>query len=166
MTILLKCCNDIVGAVIFYTDLIKHLHVDVRLEFMAVSSYGSSTVSSGAVKIVMDTRTNIEGQHVLVTYLVPFFALHLPPLKLSIARHLIPEFFALLFICKIVEDIVDSGYTLKYLKNLLQGRNPASLEVCVLLRKPERLKVSAEELPVKYIGFDIPDKWVIPPPPN
>jgi len=114
------------GAVMFMTDLVKLLHVDARIEFMAVSSYGSSTVSSGAVKIVMDTRTSIEGEHVLV-----------------------------------VEDIVDSGYTMRYLKNLLLSRKPASLEICVLLRKPDRLKVTPEELHVKYIGFDIPDKWVV-----
>jgi hypoxanthine phosphoribosyltransferase len=114
------------GAVMFMTDLVKRLHVDAKIEFMAVSSYGSSTVSTGAVKIVMDTRTSIEGQHVIV-----------------------------------VEDIVDSGYTMRYLKNLLLSRKPASLEICVLLQKPSRLKVAPEELGIKYIGFEIPDKWVV-----
>jgi hypoxanthine phosphoribosyltransferase len=114
------------GSVIFLTDLVKRLTIDSRLEFMAVSSYGSGTVTTGAVKIVMDTRTAIEGQHVLI-----------------------------------VEDIVDSGYTLKYLVQLLGSRNPASLHCCVLLQKPARLKVNMDDLRVKYIGFEIPDKWVV-----
>ncbi|KAL6076939.1 Hypoxanthine phosphoribosyltransferase [Balamuthia mandrillaris] len=114
------------GSVIFLTDLAKRVQTDTVLDFMAVSSYGSGTVTTGAVKILMDTRTNIEGQHVLI-----------------------------------VEDIVDSGYTLHYLMQLLRSRNPASLECCVLLRKKERLRVSEEELKVKYVGFDIPDKWVV-----
>lgn len=64
-------------------------------------------------------------------------------------------------IFQIVEDIVDSGYTLKYLVHLLGSRNPASLNCCVLLQKPARLKVRMEDLNVKYTGFEIPDKWVV-----
>eukprot|EP01087_Luapelamoeba_hula_P022990 TRINITY_DN837_c0_g1_i1.p1 TRINITY_DN837_c0_g1~~TRINITY_DN837_c0_g1_i1.p1 ORF type:complete len:193 (+),score=40.29 TRINITY_DN837_c0_g1_i1:161-739(+) len=114
------------GSVLFMTDLAKRIQTDSRIEFMAVSSYGSGTTSTGAVKIVMDTRTSIEGKHVLI-----------------------------------IEDIVDSGYTMKYLIELLQSRNPASLHSCVLLRKRERMKVPEEELKIRYVGFDIPDKWVV-----
>eukprot|EP01089_Gocevia_fonbrunei_P011899 TRINITY_DN2662_c0_g1_i1.p1 TRINITY_DN2662_c0_g1~~TRINITY_DN2662_c0_g1_i1.p1 ORF type:complete len:188 (-),score=47.82 TRINITY_DN2662_c0_g1_i1:480-1043(-) len=112
------------GSVIFMTDLAKRLTVPATLDFMSVSSYGSGTESSGAVKIVMDARRSITGKHVLI-----------------------------------VEDIVDTGLTLKYLLQLLSDRSPASLECVVLLKKPSRLQVTGLE--VKYAGFEIPDKWVV-----
>jgi hypoxanthine phosphoribosyltransferase len=111
------------GAVMFMTDLARALPVPVQLEFMAVSSYGSATSSSGVVRILKDLDTPIEDRHVLI-----------------------------------VEDIVDSGLTLQYLLRTLQARGPASLEVCALLTKPERRTV---DLPTRYIGFEIPDKFAI-----
>jgi hypoxanthine phosphoribosyltransferase len=111
------------GAVFFLSDLMRHLDVDCEVDFMAVSSYGSSTDSSGVVRILKDLDISIEGRHVLI-----------------------------------VEDIVDSGLTLSYLLRTLRARNPASLEVCALLTKPERRKV---ELPIRYVGFEIPNRFAI-----
>jgi hypoxanthine phosphoribosyltransferase len=111
------------GAVFFLSDLMRHLEVPCELDFMAVSSYGSSTDSSGVVRILKDLDAPIEGREVLI-----------------------------------VEDIVDSGLTLSYLLRTLRARNPASLEVCALLTKPERRKV---ELPIKYVGFEIPNRFAI-----
>jgi hypoxanthine phosphoribosyltransferase len=111
------------GAVFFLSDLMRHLEVDCEVDFMAVSSYGSSTDSSGVVRILKDLDVSIEGRHVLI-----------------------------------VEDIVDSGLTLSYLLRTLKARNPASLEVCALLTKPERRKV---ELPIRYVGFEIPNRFAI-----
>jgi hypoxanthine phosphoribosyltransferase len=90
---------------------------------MAVSSYGSSTDSSGIVRILKDLDAPISGKDVLI-----------------------------------VEDIVDSGLTLSYLLRTLQAREPASLEVCALLTKPERRKV---DLPIRYVGFEIPNRFAI-----
>jgi hypoxanthine phosphoribosyltransferase len=111
------------GAVFFLSDLMRHLEVDCEVDFMAVSSYGSSTDSSGVVRILKDLDVSIEGRHVLI-----------------------------------VEDIVDSGLTLSYLMRSLRARNPASLEVCALLTKPERRKV---DLPIRYVGFEIPNRFAI-----
>jgi hypoxanthine phosphoribosyltransferase len=111
------------GAVFFLSDLMRHLEVPCEVDFMAVSSYGSSTDSSGIVRILKDLDAPIEGREVLI-----------------------------------VEDIVDSGLTLSYLLRTLRARNPASLEVCALLTKPERRKV---ELPIKYVGFEIPNRFAI-----
>lgn len=113
------------GAFMFMSDLVKRLSVDHRIEFMALSSYGSKTTSDGSVRIIMDIRTSIAGEHVLI-----------------------------------VEDIVDSGYTLQFLQNLLKTRSPASLSTCVLLSKPDRTKVQVlgED---DFLGFNIPDEWVV-----
>ena len=111
------------GAVFFLSDLMRQLDVNCEVDFMAVSSYGSSTESSGVVRIMKDLDTPIDGRDVLV-----------------------------------VEDIVDSGLTLKYLLKTLSARNPASLEVCALLEKPERRKV---DLSIRYTGFEIPNRFVI-----
>jgi hypoxanthine phosphoribosyltransferase len=111
------------GAVFFLSDLMRHLEVPCEVDFMAVSSYGSSTDSSGVVRILKDLDASIEGRHVLI-----------------------------------VEDIVDSGLTLQYLLRTLEAREPASLEVCALLTKPERRKV---ELPIRYTGFEIPNRFAI-----
>jgi hypoxanthine phosphoribosyltransferase len=111
------------GAVFFLSDLMRHLEIRCEVDFMAVSSYGSSTDSSGIVRILKDLDAPIEGREVLI-----------------------------------VEDIVDSGLTLSYLLRTLRARNPASLEVCALLTKPERRKV---ELPIKYVGFEIPNRFAI-----
>jgi hypoxanthine phosphoribosyltransferase len=111
------------GAVMFMTDLARALPIPVQLEFMAVSSYGSSTSSSGVVRILKDLDRDIAGRQVLI-----------------------------------VEDIIDSGLTLSWLRKNLMTRNPASLEVCALLRKPDAVKV---DVPVRYVGFDIPNEFVV-----
>jgi hypoxanthine phosphoribosyltransferase len=111
------------GAVFFLSDLMRHLETKCEVDFMAVSSYGSSTDSSGVVRILKDLDVSIEGREVLI-----------------------------------VEDIVDSGLTLSYLMRTLNARNPASLEVCALLTKPERRKV---DLPIRYVGFEIPNRFAI-----
>jgi hypoxanthine phosphoribosyltransferase len=111
------------GAVFFLSDLMRHLKTPCEVDFMAVSSYGSSTDSSGVVRILKDLDASIEGRHVLI-----------------------------------VEDIVDSGLTLSYLLRTLRARDPASLEVCALLTKPERRKV---DLPIRYVGFEIPNRFAI-----
>jgi hypoxanthine phosphoribosyltransferase len=111
------------GAVFFVADLMRGMDIPVEVDFMAVSSYGSATDSSGVVRILKDLDTAIEGRDVLI-----------------------------------VEDIVDSGLTLQYLMRNLGARNPASLEVCALLTKPERRKV---ELPIRFVGFEIPDRFAI-----
>ena len=111
------------GAVFFLADLMRHLDVPCEVDFMAVSSYGSSTDSSGVVRILKDLDAPLEGRNVLI-----------------------------------VEDIVDSGLTLQYLMRTLAARNPASIEVCALLTKPERRKV---DTPARYVGFEIPDKFAI-----
>lgn len=111
------------GAVIFASDLVRHLDLPLSMDFIAVESYGQSTKSSGIVKITRDTEADFTGRHVLL-----------------------------------VEDIVDTGLTLRYLVNHLSGKNPASLEVAVLLDK-----VSRREVPVTvtYRGFEIPDAFVV-----
>jgi hypoxanthine phosphoribosyltransferase len=111
------------GAVFFMADLMRHLTVPCEIDFMAISSYGASTDSSGVVRILKDLDINIEGREVLV-----------------------------------VEDIIDSGLTLSYLMRNLEARQPASLEVCALMTKPERREI---DVPVRYIGFEIPNRFVI-----
>jgi hypoxanthine phosphoribosyltransferase len=111
------------GAVFFMADFMRHVTVPCEVDFMAISSYGASTDSSGVVRILKDLDINIEARHVLV-----------------------------------VEDIIDSGLTLSYLIRNLEAREPASLEVCALLTKPERREI---EVPVRYVGFEIPNRFVI-----
>jgi hypoxanthine phosphoribosyltransferase len=111
------------GAVLFMADLMRSISVPCEVDFMAVSSYGSQTDSSGVVRILKDLDTSIEGRHVLV-----------------------------------VEDIIDSGLTLQYLMRTLSARSPASLEVCALLTKPERLRV---DLSPRYVGFEIPNRFAV-----
>jgi len=111
------------GAVFFMADLMRHLTVPCEIDFMAISSYGASTDSSGVVRILKDLDINIEGREVLV-----------------------------------VEDIIDSGLTLSYLMRNLEARDPASLQVCALMTKPDRRQI---DVPVRYIGFEIPNRFVI-----
>ena len=111
------------GAFFFLSDLMRELDVPCEVDFMAVASYGSSTDSSGVVRILKDLDAAIEGRDVLI-----------------------------------VEDIVDSGLTLQYLLRTLNAREPASLEVCALLTKPELRKV---DLPIRYVGFEIPNRFAI-----
>jgi hypoxanthine phosphoribosyltransferase len=111
------------GANIFMSDLIRKIDLPMQIDFMAVSSYGMSTESSGTVRILKDLDFSIEGKDVLI-----------------------------------VEDIIDSGLTLKYLTRILMERKPSSLKICTLLDKPDRRKV---ELIVDYIGFKIPDAFIV-----
>ena len=111
------------GAVMWLSDVIRHIDLDVRIDFMAVESYGASTKSTGVVKIVKDLDVPIEGRNVII-----------------------------------VEDIVDSGVTLNYLKNYLLGMNPKCLKICTLLDKPTGRKI---EIHVDYIGFTVPDKFIV-----
>lgn len=111
------------GAVYVMADLSRRLHRSAPMDWMAVSSYGSGTKSSGVVRILKDLGVDIEGRHVLV-----------------------------------VEDIIDTGLTLSYLISNLTSRKPASLEIMTMFRKPGALRM---EVPVKYVGFDIPNKFVV-----
>ena len=111
------------GAAFFLTDFARKLSIPSELEFMAVSSYGASTSSSGVVRILKDLDRDIAGRNVLI-----------------------------------VEDIIDSGLTLSWLIRNVKGRNPASLDVVTLLRKPEVVKADIDLLDV---GFDIPNEFVI-----
>ncbi|HEY8346165.1 MAG TPA: hypoxanthine phosphoribosyltransferase [Symbiobacteriaceae bacterium] len=111
------------GAFVFCADLMRTLSVPARVDFMAVSSYGQSTESSGVIRILKDLDASVTGKHVLL-----------------------------------VEDIVDTGLTLRYLREYLQRQEPASLKVCVLLDKPSRRKTPVT---VEYVGFTIPDEFIV-----
>jgi hypoxanthine phosphoribosyltransferase len=111
------------GAVVFLSDLMRHLELPCEIDFIEVSSYGAGTTTSGVVRILKDLREDITGRHVLV-----------------------------------VEDIIDTGLTLAYLRRTLLARGPASLEICTLLSKPSRRQV---EMDVKYLGFEVPDEFVV-----
>lgn len=111
------------GAVMFLTDFVRALPIPAELEFMAVSSYGSATSSSGVVRILKDLDRDVTGRRVII-----------------------------------VEDIIDSGLTLSWLRKNLAARGAASIEVVTLLRKPTATKV---ESPVEYVGFDIPPEFVV-----
>ena len=111
------------GAVMVMADLARHFGRHLEMDWMAVSSYGSGTKSSGVVRILKDLDTDITDKHVLI-----------------------------------VEDIIDSGLTLSWIKANLESRSAASVEICTLLRKPEAAKV---EIDVRYVGFDIPNEFVV-----
>ena len=111
------------GAVVFFADLIREIDLPVSIDFMAVSSYGAATKSSGVVEVVKDVGRDITGMDVLV-----------------------------------VEDIVDSGMTLSYLKKYLSSRGAASIRIVTLLDKPERRRV---DLKADYFCFTIPDEFVV-----
>ena len=111
------------GAVMFMADLSRAIQIPVSMDWMAVSSYGSGTQSSGVVRILKDLDADVLGRHVLI-----------------------------------VEDIIDSGLTLSWLKSNLAARGAASVEVVALLRKPEAAKVDVE---VMLVGFDIPNEFVV-----
>ncbi len=111
------------GAIFTLSDLARRLTLPCAIDFMACSSYGSGTTSSGVVRILKDLDTDIEGRDVLL-----------------------------------VEDIVDTGLTLDYLMKNLRSRRPASVEVLALLTKPSRREV---ELPIRYVGFEVPDVFVV-----
>ncbi|MFO7944766.1 MAG: hypoxanthine phosphoribosyltransferase [Anaerolineales bacterium] len=110
------------GAFIFLADLSRKLSIPHMVDFMSLSSYGDRATPNGAVRLILDLRKPIKGEHVII-----------------------------------VEDIVDTGNTMKYLYNTLKGRKPASLRTCTLFKKDrEHL-----EVPLDYVGFEIPDVWVV-----
>src|SRR6188472_2303728 len=111
------------GAVMVMADLSRELRRHVEMDWMAVSSYGAGTQSSGVVRILKDLDTDLSGRDVLI-----------------------------------VEDIIDSGLTLSWLRENLESRGAASVEICALLRKPEAAKV---EVDVRYVGFEIPNAFVV-----
>ena len=111
------------GASVFVADLMRKIDLNVNIDFMSVSSYGSGTVSSGTVKILKDLDVDIKDNNVLI-----------------------------------VEDIIDSGITLRNLYDTLMTREPRSLKLCTLLNKPARKKVDVD---VDYVGFVIEDKFIV-----
>lgn len=111
------------GSSIFASDLVRHINLPLKIDFMVVSSYGNVTESTGVVRIIKDLEEGVEGENLLI-----------------------------------VEDIVDSGLTLKYLKEVLQTRNPASVKICTLLDKPARRK---EVVQVDYLGYEVPDEFIV-----
>ncbi|ADZ83625.1 hypoxanthine phosphoribosyltransferase [Cellulosilyticum lentocellum] len=111
------------GSNIFTSDLVRKINLPLKMDFMAVSSYGNATESTGVVRIIKDLDGSVEGENLLI-----------------------------------VEDIVDSGLTLKYLKEILLTRNPASVKICTLLDKPARRK---ESVNIDYLGFEVPDGFIV-----
>ena len=113
------------GSVMFYADLLRAMPIPVAMDFMAVSSYGNKTKSSGEVEIRKDLSTSIENKHVII-----------------------------------VEDIVDSGFTLSYLTRMLQSRGAASIKLCTLLDKPSR-RAPGIDLKADYSGFEVGNEFVV-----
>lgn len=111
------------GSSIFMSDLVRKINIPLTIDYMVVSSYGSSTESSGVVRIIKDLEESIDNKHILI-----------------------------------VEDIVDTGLTLAYIKEILNGRNPASVKICTLLDKPARRK---KEIHIDYVGFEVPDEFIV-----
>ena len=111
------------GAFIFMADLSRAIDIPLEVDFMAVSSYGASTRSSGVVRIVKDLDIDLADRHVIL-----------------------------------VEDIIDSGLTLRYLRKTLQAREPASLDICALFVREGNTQV---ELDLRYVGFHIPPSFVV-----
>ncbi len=111
------------GAVMVMADVARELRRHIEMDWMAVSSYGAGTQSSGVVRILKDLDSDLTGRHVLI-----------------------------------VEDIIDSGLTLSWLRENLESRGAASVEICALLRKPEAAKVDVD---VRYVGFEIPNHFVV-----
>ena len=111
------------GCFMFFADLLRQVKTNVEVDFMAISSYGDSTKTSGEVKMIKDLDRTIEGRHVII-----------------------------------VEDIVDTGYTVKYLMTTLSARNPKSIKLCTLLDKKARREV---EITPDYVCFDVGDEFVL-----
>ena len=117
------CVGVLKGCFVFMADLVRSIDADCEIDFMSVSSYGSGTVTSGAVKITKDLSRSIEGRDVLI-----------------------------------IEDILDSGVTLYYLRDFLRQRKPASIRICTLFDKPARRKADIKS---DYIGFICPDEFIV-----
>ena len=117
------CLGILRGCFMFMADIVRSIDLNCTVDFMAVSSYGNGTSTTGAVKIGKDISESIEGKHVII-----------------------------------IEDIIDSGHTLVYLKKYLSGMKPASLAVCTLFDKPSRREV---EMNVEYVGFECPNEFIV-----
>lgn len=117
------CIGVLKGCFVFMADLVRELDLDCSIDFMAVSSYGSGTVTTGAVKIGKDISANIEDRDVLI-----------------------------------IEDILDSGVTLSYLREFLMQRKPASIKICTLFDKPARRKA---DIKADYVGLVCPDEFIV-----
>lgn len=111
------------GGFMFLADLVREIRIPVELDFISVSSYGSSTKSSGIVQLIKDVDVPLNEKHVII-----------------------------------VEDIIDTGLTLTYLKDLLSARNPLSVKICTAFDKPSRRKV---DLKAEYTGITVPDEYVV-----
>lgn len=111
------------GGFMFLADLVREIRIPVELDFISVSSYGSSTKSSGIVQLIKDVDVPLNEKHVII-----------------------------------VEDIIDTGLTLTYLKDLLSARNPLSVKICAAFDKPSRRKV---DLKAEYTGITVPDEYVV-----
>ena len=111
------------GSVVFIADIMRAINLPYTIDFMAVSSYGEQTKSSGVVKINLDLKKDVENKDILI-----------------------------------IEDIIDSGLTLSYIKNLLADRGANSVEICSILNKPECNKI---DLTPKYLGYNIPAEFVV-----
>lgn len=111
------------GGIMWMSDLMKNISIDIKIDFVAANSYGSGTMSSGIVKITKDLDMDLFNKHVLI-----------------------------------VEDIIDTGTTLKFLRDYLSERNPKTIKVCTLLDKPSRRKA---EIYGDYVGFEVEDLFVI-----
>lgn len=111
------------GSVMFMTDLMKEIDLDIKVDFMSVSSYGSGTTTTGTAKILKDVDFDVKGKELLI-----------------------------------VEDIIDTGLTLNYVKEFLYAKGAKRIRVCTLLDKPTRRKVNIEG---DYVGFTVPDQFVV-----
>ena len=111
------------GVVVFFADMIRAIPIDCQIDFLAVSSYGSGTESSGVVRVKKDLSADIEGRHVVI-----------------------------------LEDILDSGLTLRHTVDYLMTKHPASLKICTFLDKPDRRRA---EIQADYVGFTIPNLFVV-----
>lgn len=119
----LLCIGILNGSAVFMSDLVRKIDLPLRMEFMAASSYGSGSVSSGEVKITRDISFDISGYDVLI-----------------------------------IEDIIDTGFTLSYLKKMLLERGPASVKICTIFDKPSRRRA---QITPDYTGFIVPDEFIV-----
>jgi len=117
------CIGLLKGSAIFMGDLIREINHPMKMDFMSVSSYGSSMETSGVVKILKDVDTDVAGKDLLI-----------------------------------VEDLIDTGLTLEYVRQFLMNKGAASIKICTLLDKPYRRK---SKVPVDYVGFEIPNEFIV-----
>ena len=111
------------GATVFFSDLVRQIHLPLNVDFIAVSSYGSGTNSSGEVRLIKDLDVSLDNRNVLI-----------------------------------VEDILDTGLTLRYLREIFLSRNPASVRICAFLDKAQR---RVADIQADYVGYEVPDYFVV-----